>query len=136
MILCTGNTCRSQMVEGYLKHLDDSLQVFSAGINPGNGVNPYAVKVMREKGIDISGKLSIDVLEFQNESFDYLITVCDHAKEVCPVFNGEIKHQIHFGFEDPAETIGTDEVIIKKYREVRDLIIEKFHTWYNSIFEV
>ena len=132
LILCTGNTCRSQMAEGYLQHLDDSLEVYSAGVNPGDGVNPMAVKVMKEKGIDISGRISNDVNEFIDKEFDYVITVCDHAKETCPVFAGEVKNRLHFGFEDPVEFKGDEEAVLNKYREVRDLIFAKFGEWYRS----
>jgi len=133
LILCTGNTCRSQMAEGFLQSLDKNLQVFSAGVSPGNGVNPFAVEVMKEKGIDISGRKSNDVSDFIQESFDYVITVCDHAKETCPVFAGEVKEKLHFGFEDPAEFEGTKEQTLKKYREVRDLIFDTFEKWYLSV---
>ncbi len=130
LILCTGNTCRSQMAEGYLQSLDSSLEVYSAGVDPGKGVNSYAVEVMKEKNIDISGKQSNDVSEYINEKFDFVITVCDNAKETCPVFIGEVKNRMHIGFEDPAEFKGTKENIIEKYREIRDLIIVEFLKWY------
>ena len=133
LILCTGNTCRSQMAEGYLQSLDNSLQVYSGGVSPGGGVNPFAVEVMKEKGIDISGRKSSDVMEYIQDSFDYVITVCDHAKETCPVFTGEVKHKLHFGFEDPAEYKGDNEATLNKYREVRDLIFDTFGSWYESI---
>jgi len=133
LILCTGNTCRSQMAEGYLQHLDSSLEVYSAGVEPGNGVNPFAVKVMKEKNIDISGRRSNDVGEFIDKKFDYVITVCDHARETCPVFTGEVKNQLHIGFEDPAEFKGKDDAVLNKYREVRDLIFKELGEWYRSI---
>ena len=133
LILCTGNTCRSQMAEGFLQSLDKNLQVFSAGVAPGNGVNPYAVTVMREKGIDISGRKSNDVYDFIHDSFDYVITVCDHAKETCPVFAGKVKEKLHFGFEDPAEFKGNHEATLNKYREIRDLIFDRFEKWYLSL---
>ena len=135
LILCTGNTCRSQMAEGYLQNLDNSLEVYSAGVEPGNGVNPFAVKVMKEKNIDLSGKLSNDVEDFIDKKFDYLITVCDHARETCPVFTGEVKNRLHFGFEDPVDFKGDEEAVLKKYREVRDLIFVQFEKWYRSAIE-
>jgi arsenate reductase len=133
LILCTGNTCRSQMAEGYLQDLDNSLELYSAGVDPGDVVNPVAVKVMEEKGIDISGRKSNDVDEFIDESFDFVITVCDNARETCPVFIGKVKHNLHIGFEDPAEFEGTDEAVMNKYREIRDLIFDEFGKWYKEI---
>jgi len=133
LILCTGNTCRSQMAEGYLQDLDNSLELYSAGVDPGDVVNPVAVKVMEEKGIDISGRKSNDVDEFIDESFDFVITVCDNARETCPVFTGKVKHNLHIGFEDPAEFEGTDEAVMNKYREIRDLIFDEFGKWYKEI---
>lgn len=133
LILCTGNTCRSQMAEGFLKSHDKSLEVYSGGVEPGNGVKPKAVVVMNELGIDISGGKSSDVLEFLDIDFDYVITVCGHAQETCPVFSGNVKHIIHIGFEDPVDFVGSEEDTLNKYREVRDLIIKDFTSWYDSI---
>lgn len=135
LILCTGNTCRSQMAEGFLKSLDKSLVVYSGGVEPGDGVNPKAINVMDEIGIDISNGKSSDVLEFVDIDFDYVITVCDHAQETCPVFSGNVKHILHIGFEDPVDFVGSEEDTLNKYREVRDLIIKEFTSWYNSIFK-
>jgi len=121
------------MAEGYLQDLDNSLELYSAGVDPGDVVNPVAVKVMEEKGIDISGRKSNDVDEFIDESFDFVITVCDNARETCPVFTGKVKHNLHIGFEDPAEFEGTDEAVMNKYREIRDLIFDEFGKWYKEI---
>lgn len=126
LILCTGNTCRSQMAEGIMRKLHPFVDVFSAGTRPEKLVNPYAVKAMAEIGIDISAQFPKDVNQFVNDSFDYLITVCDNAKEICPVFAGAVKNRLHIGFEDPADAIGTDEEKMIVYRKVRDEILLRF----------
>ena len=130
LILCTGNTCRSQMAEGFLKSFDDELEVFSAGVKPEERVNPNAIKAMNELGIDISGGKPQDVNEFINDSFDYVITVCDNAKETCPVFIGDVKEQLHIGFEDPADATGSAEEILSVFRKVRDEIEKDFKDFY------
>jgi arsenate reductase len=132
LIICTGNTCRSQMAEGFLKSFDETLDVFSAGTKAEQSVNPFAVKVMAEKGIDISNQIPKSVDIFLKETFDYVITVCDGAKEVCPVFTGIVKHRLHMGFEDPANATGTDEEKLNVYRKVRDKIEKEFKIF--SIF--
>ena len=126
LILCTGNSCRSQMAEGFLKSFDSELEVFSAGTVPAEKVNPNSIIVMDEVGIDISSQFPQNVDEFVNQSFDYVITVCDNAKEVCPVFTGHVKHQIHISFDDPAEATGTEEEVMQVYRRVRDDIKKRF----------
>ena len=133
LILCTGNSCRSQMAEGFLKSLDSSLEVFSAGTNPAQRVNPNAIKVMNEIGIDISKNHPKKVDEFVNQSFDYVITVCDNAKEICPMFTGNVKHKLHIGFDDPADATGTEEEVLPVYRRVRDEIVEEFTAFYQKI---
>ncbi len=130
LILCTGNTCRSQMAEGLLKKLRPDIEVFSAGTFPGPRVNPYAVRAMKEIGIDISGQYPKPVERFVDEPFDYVITVCDDANEHCPVFTGEVKHRLHRGFPDPAEATGSDEQVMEVYRKVRDDIAK----WLSDIF--
>jgi len=132
LILCTGNSCRSQMAEGFLKSFDSELEVFSAGTIPAEKVNPKSVIVMDEVGIDISSQAPQNVDEFVDQSFDYVITVCDNSKEVCPVFTGHVKHQLHIPFDDPADTIGTDEEILAVYRRVRDEIKKEFTQFYND----
>ncbi len=122
LILCTGNSCRSQMAEGFLKSFDPALEVFSAGTDPSDRVHPKALVVMREKGIDLSDHQPKKVDKFLNESFDYVITVCGHAQENCPVFLGEVKQNLHIGFDDPAEATGTEEEIYTVFRRVRDEI--------------
>jgi arsenate reductase (thioredoxin) len=130
LILCTGNSCRSQMAEGFLKSFNPELGIYSAGTFPASKVSNKAIKVMKETGIDISNSYPKDVNEFVNDSFDYVITVCDNAKEACPVFRGEVKQQIHIGFDDPAEAVGTEEEILSEFRRVRDEIKYKFFDFY------
>ena len=132
LILCTGNSCRSQMAEGFLKSRDPSLHVFSAGTIPAARVNRLAVQVMNEAGIDIGGNTPKNVAEFLNDSFDYVITVCDNAKETCPVFIRKVHHRLHMGFEDPAEAVGTAEEVLAEFRRVRDEIKEAFSTFYKQ----
>ena len=121
------------MAEGFLKSFDSELEVFSAGTIPADKVNPNSVIVMDEVGIDISSQFPQDVDEFVDQSFDYVITVCDNAKEVCPVFSGEVKHQVHLPFDDPADATGTEVEVLAVYRRVRDEIKEKFAQFYNEI---
>ncbi len=130
LILCTGNSCRSQMAEGFLQSLDARLEVYSGGTKPAKEVNPIAIAVMKEICIDISENKPSGVEEFINQPFDYVITVCDNAKESCPVFTGEVKKRLHIGFEDPADAIGTYDEQILVYRKVRDEIREEFHKFY------
>jgi arsenate reductase len=130
LIICTGNTCRSQMAEGFLKSFDPELEVYSAGTKAEIRVNPFAVKVMAEKNIDISAQFPKSVNEFIDKTFDYVITVCDGAKETCPVFTGNVKHRMHISFEDPANAKGTDEEKLNVYRKVRDEIGKAFYKLY------
>ena len=132
LILCTGNSCRSQMAEGFLKSFDSNVVVYSAGTKPETDVNPNAVQVMKEKGIDLSSNHPRDVDQFIDQSFDYVITVCDSAKEICPAFLGEVRHRLHMGFEDPAGARGTQEQVLDKFREVRDQIEQAFHSFYKN----
>jgi arsenate reductase len=132
LILCTGNSCRSQMAEGILRSLDSRLQVFSAGTQPASRVSSKAITIMNEIGIDVSSHTPKSVDQFLSDSFDYVITVCDHAKETCPVFIGKVKHRLHLGFEDPAEVQGTDEEIIAAFRRIRDEIKKTFSTLYSE----
>jgi arsenate reductase len=114
------------MVEGFLESFDSSLEVFSAGTQPSAQVHPKAIQVMKEVGIDLSKNYPKLVDQFLNESFDYVITVCDNAKETCPVFLGRVGKQLHIGFEDPAEATGTEEEILSVFRNVRDQIKKDF----------
>jgi arsenate reductase (thioredoxin) len=121
LVLCTGNSARSQMAEGLLRYdAGDRFEVESAGTRPGH-VRPEAIAVMKELGIDISGHRSKHVQEFENQSFDYVLTVCDNAKESCPVFPGQL-NRIHQGFEDPAALNGTEDERLSLFRKVRDEI--------------
>ena len=132
LILCTGNSCRSQMAEGFLKSFDKSLEVYSAGTNPSGQVHPKAIQVMQEVGIDISDGYPKDVAQFLSQSFDYVITVCDNARETCPVFLGDVKEQLHIGFEDPAEATGSDEEVLAVFRRIRDEIKRDFFRFYRD----
>jgi arsenate reductase len=124
LILCTGNSARSQMAEGLLRHLaGDRFFVESAGIEPSH-VRPQAIEAMREIGIDISGHRSKAVDEFAGREFDYVITVCDNARERCPVFPGRTE-RIHWSFDDPAEAVGDKETVLTVFRRVRDEIRER-----------
>ncbi len=130
LILCTGNSCRSQMAQGFLKSFDSTIEVQSAGTFPANKVNPRAIKVMDEAGIDISKNSPKSVDEFLNDKWDYVITVCDDAKETCPVFLGKVKHRLHMGFEDPSIATGSEEFIISEFRRIRDEIRTRFYKFY------
>ncbi len=132
LILCTGNTCRSQMAEGFLKVMNPALEVYSAGTEPGEKVHPVAIEVMKEEGIDLSKGYPKPVEKFISTPFDYVITVCDGAKEACPVFTGKVKHRLHIGFDDPAEATGTPEEIKKVFLRVRDEIERDFTTFYQN----
>jgi arsenate reductase len=120
------------MAEGLLRSFDPNLQVFSAGTNPSDKVNPFAVQVMKEIGIDISRQYPKSVNQFIEQPFDYLITVCNNAKETCPVFVGQVKHRLHLSFEDPAEVRGTDTEVSQIFRRIRDEIRRVFHDLYHQ----
>lgn len=121
LILCTGNSARSQMAEGLLRHeASDRFEVLSAGVEP-TQVKPEAIQAMREADIDISGQRSKSVDEFTGQEFDYVITVCDNANERCPIFPGDTK-RIHWSFDDPAATEGDIEARLAIFRRVRDEI--------------
>lgn len=132
LILCTGNSCRSQMAEGFLTSFDPRLTVSSAGTHPSSRVHPKAIQAMLEAGIDLMEKQPKHVEEFIKDRFDYVITVCGGAKENCPVFLGEVKHRLHIGFEDPAEATGTEDEILAVFRRVRDEIKEGFYDFYEN----
>ena len=121
LILCTGNSCRSQMMEAYLKSfLQDRAEVYSAGIES-HGLNPWAELIMEEDGFDISKNTSDKIEKYEHLTFDTLITVCDHAKEVCPTLPG-VREQIQQSFEDPAKAHGTEDDVMAVFRRVRDEI--------------
>ena len=130
LILCTGNSCRSQMAEAFLQSFDPRLEVHSAGSRPAERVNPYAVKVMAELGFDLSGGRPKSVEEFLGQSIDYVITVCGNARDECPVFTGEVGERVHLGFEDPAGAEGTEEEILNVFRRSREEIRDCFYRFY------
>lgn len=132
LILCTGNSCRSQMAQEILQSFDKDIRVFSAGTNPTQSVHPKAIQVMDELGLDISNHSPKIVYDYLDKEWDYVITVCDEAKETCPFFSGKVKHLVHIGFEDPANATGTEEEIINKFRKIRDKIRIDFYTFYNK----
>lgn len=131
LVLCTGNSARSQMTEGFLRSFDPGLEVYSAGTKPSARVNPYAIRVMKEVGIDISGGTPKSVKEFVDQSFDYVITVCDDADKNCPNFRGKVGRRLHIGFPDPARVEGTDEHKLTVFRNVRDDIRKSFGDLYD-----
>jgi arsenate reductase len=119
------------MAEYFLRSLDPTLEVHSAGTDPASRVHPAAIAVMKEFGIDLGGAIPKNVDQFLDESFDYVITVCDHAKETCPVFGGTVRHRLHLGFDDPAEAEGTGDEIMRVFRRVRDEIRKTFSDFYS-----
>lgn len=133
LILCTGNSCRSQMAEGFLKSFDKELEVYSAGTEPSGQVHPKAVQVMKEIGIDLSKNYPKSVDEFLNDMFDYVITVCGGANESCPTFIGKVKNRLHIGFDDPAEATGTEKEILGEFVRIREEIQHDFKLLYNTI---
>ena len=130
LFLCTGNSCRSQMAEGFGHEM--GLDAYSAGTRPETEVNPFAVKVMAEMGIDIAGHVPEPISKYLDKDFDIIATVCDNAQKACPVFTGSCKQKIHHGFVDPADATGSDSEITEVYRRVRNEIIE----WVTELTEV
>jgi arsenate reductase len=121
LVLCTGNSCRSQIAEGYLRYFaGDKTEIYSAGVET-HGVNPRAIAAMKEDGIDISRHTSNNINEYRNIDFDFVITVCDNAKERCPFFPSNAK-KFHHNFPDPAKATGTEEQILQQFRTVRQMI--------------
>ena len=122
LVLCTGNSCRSQIAHGYLEHFTDSnnVKVYSAGVET-HGVNPKAIAIMKEVGIDISHYTSNNIDEYFDIPFDYVITVCDNAKEHCPFFPTKAQ-KFHYNFPDPAKAIGSEEEVLQEFRKVREQI--------------
>ena len=132
LFLCTGNSCRSQIAEGYLNHYArNRFKVTSAGLEP-SVVHPRAIYVMKEDGVDISEHTSDDVNQHIGQNFDYIITVCDNAKERCPFFPGQAE-RIHWSFEDPAAAEGTEEEILAVFRKVRNQIKNKIQEFLNTL---
>ena len=129
LFLCIGNSCRSQMAHGWLAHLGgDRYDVYSAGLET-HGVNPRAIQVMAEAGVDISAHTSNAVTEYLGESFDLLVTVCGNAGEACPLFAGEVRERQHWPFDDPAGATGSEEEILAVFRRVRDQIRQRIEVF-------
>ncbi len=132
LILCTGNSCRSQMAHGFLQSFDPSITVCSAGTEASGKLNEKAVLAMKEIGIDISHHTSDPVEKYLDEEWDYVITVCGGANENCPAFSGKVKSRLHIGFDDPSHVIGTEEFIRSEFIRVRDEIKEAFFKLYSE----
>jgi arsenate reductase len=132
LVLCTGNSARSQMAAGFLKSLDAKLDIQSAGTAPAPKINPNAVRVMKEVGIDISSGVPKNVSQFLGQSFDYVITVCDDADKNCPNFRGKVGKRLHIPFVDPAKAQGSEEEVLGVFRKVRDQIRERFADFYTK----
>lgn len=130
MILCTGNSCRSQMAHGFLKSFNPDITVRSAGTEASGKLNENAVKAMADIGIDISHHTSDPVEKYLNDEWDYVITVCGGANENCPVFTGKVKHRLHIGFDDPSFATGTEEYIWSEFIRLRNEIREAFYEFY------
>ncbi|MBQ6049802.1 MAG: arsenate reductase ArsC [Bacteroidaceae bacterium] len=130
LILCTGNSCRSQMAMGFQRAIDANLDVQSAGTNPTSAVNPYAIKTMAEVGIDLSEEQPKSVELYLGEEWNFVITVCGGANESCPTFTGKVGKRMHIGFDDPASATGTDEEIMEIFRRVRDEIKREMQKFY------
>ena len=130
LVLCTGNSCRSQMAEGLLSYFSTNTNVYSAGTMP-EKVNPFAIKVMDEMGIDISNYISNHVDEYAHIDFDYVFTVCDNAKEICPIYP-KAKQLIHHSFTDPADATGTEQEQLKVYVGVRNELATYFTSFFNN----
>ena len=130
LILCTGNSCRSQMAHGFLQSFDPGLTVCSAGTRASGKLNAQAVEVMKEAGIDISHHTSDPVEKYLNEEWDYVITVCGGANEACPAFIGKVKHRLHIGFDDPSHAKGSEEFIRSEFVRIRDEIKKEFYKLY------
>jgi len=133
LILCTGNSCRSQMAHGWMQSFDDTLEVYSGGTRPADRVNSKAIEVMADAGIDISNHTPHHVNEYLEQPWDYVITVCGGANESCPTFHGEVKHRLHIGFDDPSEAKGTDEFIRSEFQRVCNEIRTKFYELYKTL---
>lgn len=132
LILCTGNSCRSQMAHGFLQSFDPTITVCSAGTEASGKLNEKAVAVMHEIGIDISRHTSDSVEKYLHEEWDYVITVCGGANENCPAFLGKVKHRLHIGFDDPSHATGTAEFIQSEFVRVRDEIKDGFWKFYQE----
>lgn len=133
LILCTGNSCRSQMAHGLLQALNPRSQVFSAGTQPAERVHPMAVQVLQEIGIDISQHTPTHVSRYLHEEWDYVITVCGGANESCPAFVGKVMQRLHIGFADPSLVQGTEQERLKAFRHTRDEIQEQMQNFHSLL---
>lgn len=120
------------MAQGFLQSFDKRLEVSSAGTEPAQKINQNAVRVMHEAGVDISCNRPENVSKYVNDGWDYVITVCDEANETCPVFQGKVKHRLHFGFEDPSQFKGNEDELINEFRTIRDKIKITFYGFYKK----
>lgn len=125
LILCTGNRCRSQMVQGILQAWEPTFEVHSAGVRPASEVHPLAIQVMNEIGIDLRDHFPKSADRYLDQPWDYVITVCGGARDTCPVFQGEVRHRLHVGFDDPDAFTGTPDEVLKEFRRVRDEIRDR-----------
>lgn len=132
LILCTGNSCRSQMAHGFLQSIDKGIEVRSAGTKPAAQVNTKAVEVMSEAGVDISSHTPCSVEMYLSEEWDYVITVCGGARETCPAFTGKVGKRLHIGFDDPSDATGSSDYVMSEFRRVRDEIKARFTEFYNA----
>lgn len=132
LVLCTGNSCRSQMAHGFLESFSENIYVRSAGTQASGKLNPRAVIVMQELGINISHHTSDPVEKYIEEEWDFVITVCGGANENCPAFLGKVKQRLHFGFEDPSDAVGEDSFIWSEFRRIRDEIHITFKSWFEN----
>ncbi len=130
LVICTGNGCRSQMAHGILQSFDSELTVCSAGTKPSGRVNAGAMKAMAEIGIDISHHTSDDVRDYLNQEWDYVITVCDNANQICPSFEGKTQNRLHMPFDDPAHAKGTPEFVESEFHRVRSEMKNEFYKFY------
>lgn len=130
LILCTGNSCRSQMAHGFLQSFDSNIEVCSGGTEPATQVNAKAVEVMKEVRIDISTHVPVHVNTYLGQEWDYVITVCGGADKNCPAFTGKVGKRIHIGFDDPSHVVGTQEFVDSEFRRVRDEIRDAFARFY------
>jgi arsenate reductase len=130
LILCTGNSCRSQMAHGFLQSFETQLEVYSAGTEASGKLNPKAVEVMAKIGIDISQHTSDQVEKYLPIEWDYVITVCGGANDACPAFMGKVKKRLHIGFDDPSHAVGTPDFIDSEFIRVRNEINEAFYNLY------
>ncbi len=132
LIVCTGNSCRSQMAEAVLKKLAKEIEVISAGTEPENNIMPQTIEVMKEAGYDLDGQYPKDVFDYSGKSFDFVITLCENAKKALPKFTGRVSRKLHIAFIDPASAKGSKAKILEEYREVRDDIIKAFTHLYET----